>query len=211
MKTRTFFLAFASIPLFSLSFAQADEFVDKAEVLSADPVVERIYAPSEYCERRYQGNRQATRADDAILGAILGGVIGSQVGKGSGQDAAAGVGAVLGAQLASGGGEFTAEQLLGALAGGIIGNQVGGGSGKTATTAIGAALGSALATGQLAREPYAIEARCGRKHTISRNVITAYEVKYLYQGIVQEGTISYKPGDTIDVIVDVEVLEDATL
>ena len=211
MKIRNFFCVFAIIPLFPLSFAQAEQFIDTATVLKADPVVEKIYGPSEYCERRQQGSRQATSGDDAILGAILGGVIGSQVGSGSGQDAAAGVGAVLGAQLASGGGEFTAEQLLGALAGGVIGNQVGGGGGKTAATAIGAALGAALASGQLSRDRYAIESRCGRKHTVARNVITAYKIEYLYQGIVQQGTISYKPGDTIDVLVDVQIVEDATL
>ena len=211
MKMLKVIFNIALIPLFTLRFTHADEFIDKAEVITAKPVVERIYAPSRRCEARYANGRKQIDSDGAILGALLGGLAGSQVGKGSGQDAAAGLGAVLGAQLGGGGDEFTAEQLLGALAGGVIGNQVGGGSGKTASTAVGAALGAALAAGHLSRNSYEIERRCGKSQTISRNVITSYEIEYLYRGSIQEGVISYKPGDTIDVLVNVEVIEDGTL
>ena len=203
-----------SISLLMHNISNAEEYIDSAQVLSTKPVVERLYAPSKNCRHsaysrhRYQENN--SDAGGAIMGALLGGIAGAQVGDGSGQDAAAALGAMMGAHIGSGGGDITGEQLLGALAGGVVGNQVGGGSGKTASTALGAVLGAALADGQISRDRHTIARECGN-NVVSKKVITKYKVNYLYNGIELTGELPYKPEDSIDVIVKVDVLEDITL
>lgn len=204
-----------AIALIAQNFALAEEYIDTAVVVKTEPVVERLYAPSRNCRHSAYSdlhNRPAhdVNGEGAILGAILGGAVGSQFGKGSGQDAAAALGAVIGTHIGSGQQQMTGEQMLGALAGGVIGNQVGDGSGRTAATATGAALGAALAGGYLSRDRNTIARECGTD-IVSRRVITKYKVEYEYNGLVLEGELPYRPEDTIDVIVKVDVLEDVTL
>ncbi len=215
MKNIKLFCTVCAIALMAQHSVRAEEFIDSALVISTEPVVERIYAPSRNCRHSaYQNlsNRPASdvNGEGAILGAILGGAVGAQFGKNKGQDAAAALGALIGSHIGSGKRELTGEQLLGALAGGVVGNQVGGGSGRTASTAAGAALGAAFAGGYLSRDRREISRQCG-SDIVSRRVITKYKVEYEYNGLVLEGELPYKPVDSIDVIVKVDVLEDATL
>lgn len=200
----------ALIALISLTSANAGEYVDSAVVLSTEPVVETLYAPSDNC--RHSAYNTPVTADPglAIFGAALGGVAGAQFGKGSGQDAAAALGAFIGAEIAGGDGYVSGEELLGAIAGGVIGNQVGDGGGKTAATAIGAVMGSALASGKLSRDPSDFYDECG-SNVVSKKVITKYKVNYEYNGLRFSGELPYKPENNVGVLVNVEVLEDRTL
>ena len=204
----------STIVLFSflpLTIAGAEEFFDSAKVVSTRPIVENLYAPAASCQH-YTDNRNLnnTRADQALLGAALGGLAGSQAGRGRGKDAAAAAGAILGSKLLSGDGSFTGEELLGAIAGSVAGNQIGRGSGRTAATAAGAVLGSALASGKLSRSPETFSTDCG-SNVVSQRVITSYNVVFEYNGYTLTSQLPYKPVGTIDVLVNVIVLEDRTL
>lgn len=79
--------------------AQAADFTDTAQVLSATPIYRQVpeskqdcwtetVAPSTPQERSYGG---------AVLGGVAGAILGNQVGKGSGRDVATAVGAATGA------------------------------------------------------------------------------------------------------------------
>lgn len=89
--------------LFMSSFAVADSYTDKAEVLSFDKIYrnQTISEPYKDCyiKEFYQSNDDGS-ATNEIIGGIFGGIIGNQFGKGDGKDALTLAGAVLGASLA---------------------------------------------------------------------------------------------------------------
>ncbi|HET9470842.1 MAG TPA: glycine zipper 2TM domain-containing protein, partial [Usitatibacter sp.] len=88
----------------------ADSFPDRARVISAQPVVERIPVSREECwNDRVRGyeNRRVTRTDTGaaigpgtVLGAVVGGVVGHQFGHSSGgRDRGTAAGAIVGGLL----------------------------------------------------------------------------------------------------------------
>ena len=106
MNRKTFLLAFATASALAAPAVFAQSFGDRARVVSARPVIERMPISREECwndrVRTYE-DRRVTRTDTGapigagtVLGAIVGGVAGHQVGKGRGNDVATGVGAVVG-------------------------------------------------------------------------------------------------------------------
>ena len=106
MNRKAIVIALASFSTLAAP-AFAEPFGDRARVVSAHPVVERIPVSREECwndhVRSYE-DRQVTRTDTGasigpgtVLGAVVGGVLGHQVGSGRGNDAATVAGAVGGA------------------------------------------------------------------------------------------------------------------
>lgn len=83
---------------FSVS-AEADQYTDRARVLSVTPQTEHVNVPREECRTEYQ--QQSYREDrsigGAVIGGIAGGLLGSTIGRGNGRVAAAAVGAGVGA------------------------------------------------------------------------------------------------------------------
>jgi uncharacterized protein YcfJ len=87
--------------------AQAQSFVDRARVVSAEPQYETVQVPRQECgsqwttEPRTVGmpvtTSNGTSYGGAIIGGIAGAIVGNQVGKGHGREAATAAGAVVGA------------------------------------------------------------------------------------------------------------------
>lgn len=80
----------------------APAFQDRARVVAATPLYDRINEPRRECHIEYQtyeehSYRNGNNTGGAFLGAIVGGLVGSTVGKGNGKVAAAAVGAATGA------------------------------------------------------------------------------------------------------------------
>jgi uncharacterized protein YcfJ len=79
----------------------ADEYIDRARVLSVAPQVQRINQPRQECRTDYVREsvyEQPGRSNaGAIIGGVAGGLLGSTIGKGGGRIAAAAVGAGVGA------------------------------------------------------------------------------------------------------------------
>ena len=212
MKTRTILLISAALT--AMGFAQASDYVDRARVISAEPIVETVYERVEEC--RYE-TRQSRRANsgltgERLLGGIIGGVAGAQVGKGSGRDAAAGVGALIGSEVTDGDNRLTEGELIGGIAGGIIGNQVGKGSGKTAATAAGVLAGAIIGDNlQNANKPQkSSKVRVCDTAERPKKIITGYQVTYEYEGRTGVGVLPYNPGKTVPVNVGVDLIEDRT-
>jgi uncharacterized protein YcfJ len=98
-------LAIASLLAISTLAAQAETYIDKAWVRSAEPQYENIVVPRNECSSRWINEPiQRSRSDSqersyngAIVGGLAGGVLGRQVVRGKNKDAATVVGAVLGA------------------------------------------------------------------------------------------------------------------
>jgi uncharacterized protein YcfJ len=107
MKTKPIVISLIAILGISAGAAQADfhpGFSDKARVISATPVYERINEPRKDCWTETVGYEEKVyRTPGAnggsIIGAIAGGLLGSTVGKGAGKVAAAAVGAATGAVI----------------------------------------------------------------------------------------------------------------
>lgn len=106
MNRNSLLLALATASALAAPAVFAESFGDRARVVSARPVMERIPVSREQCwNDRVRGyeDRTVTRTDTGapigagtVLGAIVGGVAGHQVGNGRGNDAATAAGAVIG-------------------------------------------------------------------------------------------------------------------
>jgi uncharacterized protein YcfJ len=102
--------------------------------------------------------------------------------------------------------------ILGAIAGGLIGSTVGKGDGKVAAAAVGAATGAVvgdrMSEGGTRYEsrPQQVE-RC-RTHDNYREVISAYDVRYRFQGREYSTRLPYDPGKWLALNVSFSVAED---
>lgn len=185
--------------------AQAAEFADTAQVISATPIYDRVSSPRQECvnepvttyeERRvrrdlpdaYRENRDYRSSSSehessgagTVLGAIIGGVIGHQFGNSSGgRDRGTAAGAILG---------------------GVIGNQIekdGRNEYRTSDS-------------PYRRTRYDVERvpvtrdvqRCNVVNDY-REEVRGYDVRYRYNGRDYTTRMSYDPGPTIPVQVDV--------
>ena len=201
------------VMLLSLALANgvyAGDFIARAKVIDAKPIIETVYETVEVCRYETRQVRQSNTSDK-LVGGILGGAAGSAVGKGSGRDAAAGVGAILGSEVADGDG-LTQGELLGGIVGGLVGNQLGKGSGKTAATGAGALIGSIVGD-NLQHGPRTASTRkyrvCDQQQR-PKKIIAGYDVEYEYSGVRASGYLSYKPDDFVDIHVEVDLVEDRT-
>ena len=164
-----------------------ESYMDRARVISAAPVVERIPVSREQCwnekVRSYE-ERRVTRSDTGaaigpgtVLGAIVGGVAGHQVGSGRGNDAATAAGAVIG---------------------GMVGNQVDRQQGN---------VGPGATTTQVERVP--VERNVEKCRTVQevREARVGYDVRYVYNGREFHTRMDRDPGRFLQVAVNVEPRE----
>ena len=173
--------------------ASAANYGDVATVISATPIVERVATPRRECyteqvtgydERRVRAPEQAeTFADSrpntgagAVLGAIVGGVIGHQFGHSSG-----------------GRDHGTAA---GAIIGGLIGNSAENDNARDS------GYRRAEYT-QVERIPVTRDVQRCNVVSESREVIRGYDVRYTYNNREYLTRMSYDPGPTIPVNVEV--------
>jgi uncharacterized protein YcfJ len=179
-------LAFALAAIATASTAAfAESFGDRARVISARPVLERIPVSREECwNDRVRGyeERRVTRTDTGasigpgtVLGAIVGGVAGHQVGSGRGNDVATGAGAVAGA---------------------LIGNSIDRQNGSVR--------GPPGQITEIERVP--VERNVQRCRTVQevREATVGYEVRYDYNGRQFVTRTPHDPGRFIHVRVDLE-------
>ena len=204
--------------------AAANDFVDKARVLSVTPIIETADELVQDCRyrQRARGARQAhaSGSNDIVAklaGGVIGGAAGSLVGKGSGRDVSAAAGALIGAEVADDDDEITEGQVLGAIAGGLLGAGVGKkGRNRTATTAVGALIGSIIGEsiqeqGQRRKETskgVAEYVRVCDEVYRPRRVITGYETRYAYRDRVFTTILPYEPDGELDVSVRILPIED---
>lgn len=107
MNTKPLVTALATVIGLGAASAQADYrpgFPDRARVISATPVYDRINEPRQQCWTEtvgYEEQVYRSRNDNGgtIIGAIAGGLLGSTVGRGSGRVAGAAIGAATGAVI----------------------------------------------------------------------------------------------------------------
>ena len=163
--------------------AFADNFGDRARVVSVRPVAERIPVSREECwNDRQRGfeERRVTRTDTGasigpgtILGAIVGGVAGHQVGRGRGNDAATAAGAVVG---------------------GLVGNQVDRDNGNA---------GPGGRVTEVERVP--VERNVERCRTVEevREATVGFDVQYEYAGRRFTARMPQDPGRFVNVNIDV--------
>ena len=157
-------------------------YTDRAKVLAANPISERIPVSREQCwnekVRSYE-ERRVTRTDTGaaigpgtVLGAIVGGVAGHQVGSGRGNDAATAAGAVIG---------------------GLVGNQVDRSNGATTT--------------HVERVP--VDRNVERCRTVQevREARVGYDVRYVYNGREFSTRMDRDPGRSLEVAVKIEPRE----
>ncbi|HET9651808.1 MAG TPA: glycine zipper 2TM domain-containing protein [Usitatibacter sp.] len=185
MKRKAIVVAIASLSALA-STAFAESFPDRARVVAAHPVYERIPVTREECwndrQRGYE-ERRVTRTDTGapigagtVLGAIVGGVAGHQVGSGRGRDAAT---------------------VGGAIVGGLIGNQMErDGSGERVT--------------EVERVP--VERNVQRCRTVDevREATVGYDVRYEYNGRQFVTRMPRDPGRFVRVHVELQpVVEEA--
>ena len=162
----------------------AESYLDRARVVSAQPIVERIPVSREQCwnekVRSYE-ERRVTRSDTGaaigpgtVLGAIVGGVAGHQVGSGRGNDAATAAGAVIG---------------------GIVGNQVDREHGRVGP-------GGPPVT-EVERVP--VDRNVERCRTVQevREARVGYDVRYVYNGREFATRLDRDPGRFLQVAVNV--------
>nr|MDP2191001.1 glycine zipper 2TM domain-containing protein [Rhodoferax sp.] len=98
-------LVIASVLATGLLGAQAETFTDNARVRSAEPQFENFNVPRNECSSHWINERSSRRSGEpqdrqyggAIVGGLAGGVLGHQIGGGRGKDAATALGVVLGA------------------------------------------------------------------------------------------------------------------
>jgi uncharacterized protein YcfJ len=186
--------AMASAVSFTMTSVSAREFQDQATVISSTPVYERVSTPRRECrveqvvsyeERRtsrqvyddrgyYEENKRGV-GPGTVLGAVLGGVIGHQFGNSSGgRDRGTAAGAIIG---------------------GLVGHDAENRGGYDRVTT---------------RQVYDVE-----RVPVTRNVercnvvadyrdeIRGYDVRYNYQGREYTTRMTYDPGRTVNVNVDV--------
>ena len=182
---------------FSAGIVSAAPHRDVGTVISSTPVYERVSTPRQECymeqltsydERRvrspvrqeyYNESRQKSGAG-AVLGAIVGGVIGHQFGHSSGgRDRGTAAGAVIG---------------------GFIGNDIERSNNGYDRYDNGYRRASAY---DVERVPVTRDVQ--RCNTVSayRDEISAYDVRYNYNGREYVTRLSYDPGPTIPINVDV--------
>lgn len=99
--------------------------------------------------------------------------------------------------------------IVGGVAGGLLGSQVGGGHGNTAATAAGAIAG-VLVGDRIANpdQPRSEQVERCREVDNSREVIKGYNVTYRYNGRDITSTLSYQPGNTVQ--VGISLIQDQT-
>ncbi len=183
------------------------QFTDVAQVISSTPILERIAVPRRECRveqvavhdarhhnrRGYNDRYQEQRVVDdgrynqggagAVLGAVIGGVIGHQVGNSSGgRDRGTAVGAILG---------------------GVIGNDIERNSRGRDDNYRYASNGYGRDYVEVQRAPEVRNVE--RCTTVSdyRDEVRGYDVRYRYHGRDYTTRLSYQPGPTIPVSVDV--------
>lgn len=87
--------------VFAVPAMAADQYTDRARVLSSTPQIERVNMPRQECRTEYQQQSYNNGGNNSIAGAIIGGIagglLGNTVGRGNGRVAAAAVGAGVGA------------------------------------------------------------------------------------------------------------------
>jgi uncharacterized protein YcfJ len=204
MRTALTVAVFSTLGL-ATGVAHAAEFSDTAQVLSATPIYDRIASPRRECtnepvttyeDRRVRRDhpdsyyesrdfgsssrgREGTGAG-ALLGAIIGGVIGHQFGNSSGgRDRGAAAGAVLG---------------------GVIGHQI------EKDAANDDRLNDSpyrRARWEIERVPVTREVRRCQVVNEFREEVRGYDVRYRYNGREYTTRLSYDPGPTIPVRVEV--------
>ncbi len=102
--------------------------------------------------------------------------------------------------------------ILGAIAGGLLGSTVGKGSGKVAAAAVGAATGAVVGdrwndgNSRYESRPRQVE-RC-RVQDNYRQVISGYDVRYLFQGREYSTRLPYDPGKWLALEVNFSVADD---
>jgi uncharacterized protein YcfJ len=194
-------LSAALLATFAAGSIAAQSFSDVAQVVSAQPIYERVSTPRQECfnetisvDRRtpsagYQDARYAPapayeRSERSVgagtvIGAIIGGVVGHQLGNSSrGRDHGT---------------------VAGVIGGGIIGNLI-----ENAPSA-NAAPGTVNYDPQPARVDYTPETRTVQRcQTVqdSREQVTGYNVTYRYNGRDYQTRMAYDPGQTINVRVN---------
>lgn len=105
--------------------------------------------------------------------------------------------------------EGSGGAVIGAIAGGLLGSTVGKGNGRVAAAAVGAATGAVV--GDRLDDRHAVAPRqVERCETIDnpRRVISAYDVRYRYQGQDYITRLPYEPGRHLNLRVSFEVAED---
>ena len=179
MNRKALLLALATLSAVAAP-ALANNFGDRARVVSVQQVHERIPVKREECwndrVRSYE-NRTVTRSDTGaaigpgtVLGAIIGGVAGHQVGSGRGNDVATAAGAVVG---------------------GIVGNQVDRQNGPGAVT-------------ETQRVP--VERNVERCRVVEevREAVVGYDVRYEYAGRQFTTRMPQDPGRFVRVRVEIQ-------
>ena len=164
----------------------AESFTDRARVVSARPIHDRIPVTREECwndvQRGYE-ERRVTRSDTGaaigpgtVLGAIVGGVVGHQFGNSSG-----------------GRDRGTAA---GAIVGGLIGNQVDRDN-----------RGEPIRGAEVERVP--VERNVERCRTVEevREATLGYEVRYEYMGRQFTTRMDRDPGRSLRIAVNVQPVE----
>ncbi|HEX3096147.1 MAG TPA: glycine zipper 2TM domain-containing protein [Usitatibacter sp.] len=186
MKKSLLAIALACTGALAAPASFADSFPDRARVISAQPVVERIPVSREECwNDRVRGyeNRRVTRTDTGaavgpgtVLGAVVGGVIGHQFGNSSG-----------------GRDRGTAA---GAIVGGLVGNQIdrdsSGPPGRVEEV-----------------ESVPVERNVERCRTVdeTREATVGYDVRYEYRGRQFATRLPRDPGRTLPIRVDVQPVQ----
>jgi uncharacterized protein YcfJ len=180
---KTLVLAIASLCSVAGTAANAESFGDRARVLSAAPVYERIPITREECwndrQRGYE-ERRVTRTDTGaaigagtVLGAVVGGVIGHQFGNSSGgRDRATAAGAIVG---------------------GLVGNQVDRDK-----------AGNPQETVEVQRVPVERNVERCRMVNEVREATLGYDVTYEYAGKRFATRLPRDPGRFVQVRVDLQ-------
>jgi uncharacterized protein YcfJ len=204
----------SSVVLGLAAQATAADFTDVAQVVSVNPIYDRVADTRQECymEPAAAPAQQSRSVVAPVIGGVAGAVLGSQVGRGSGRDAATAVGGVIGAvagdRIANPNSESSiAGAAVGGAAGAILGNQVGSGSGRTAATGAGAVAGAVVgdrvATGNTQYGQGQPVQRCRTVDAGGRDVIRGYNVVYRYNGRDISTTMPYDPGNSVRVSVGV--------
>jgi uncharacterized protein YcfJ len=102
---------------------------------------------------------------------------------------------------------------IGAVAGGLLGNQIGGGKGNTLATVAGAVGGGYAGkriqeSRQQGQVTQTTEQRCTTVNN-STQKITAYDVRYEYNGVTRSVRMDHDPGDRLEVQEGVIAVTDA--
>jgi uncharacterized protein YcfJ len=176
--------------------ALANQYGDVATVISTTPVYQRVSAPRQECwaeqvgaydERRlvrpggeeYYNEPRSGIGAGTVLGAIVGGAIGHQFGNSSG-----------------GRDHGTAA---GAIIGGLIGHDAERNSGSGYRRVSGDVV-------EVDRVPVTRDVQRCRTVSDDRDEVAGYDVRYSYQGREYVTRMSYNPGPTLPVNVEVRPL-----